>query len=243
MNWSGGKDSALCLHRVLQGGEREVTHLLTSVNEHYGRIAMHGVRVELLRRQAESIGIELVQLLMPEMPSMEVYERLMFETMERLRAGEVTHAVFGDIFLEDLREYRERQLQKIGMRGVFPLWQIPTRRLMEEFIEEGFKAVIVCVDERHLDKSFCGRLIDQSFLDDLPEKVDPCGENGEYHSFVFDAPYFKRPVSFTVGEIVYRRYQPARSENQSDCYDHDRAAQNFETGFYYCDLVPVESNE
>lgn len=253
MNWSGGKDSSLCLHRVLQDRQYKVGYLLTSVNAFHDRISMHGVRRELLTAQAASIGIPLQTIELPEQPDMNEYERAMSEKIIFLKNEGCTHSLFGDIFLEDLRRYREEKLQSLDIRGVFPLWKIPTPQLMQEFIRSGFKAVIVCVNEKWLDKSFCGRLIDESFLADLPDDVDPCGENGEYHSFVFDGPIFRSPVLFKKGEIVRRQYKAPASTTAitaapagtpspdapdttpSPCNPMDQPSQ---TGFYFCDLLP-----
>lgn len=234
MNWSGGKDSALCLHRVLLQKHYDVTALLTSVNEQFDRVSMHGVRATLLEQQAASIGIPLKKLLMPEMPSMADYERLMEQSVAELKTTDATHAIFGDIFLEDLRQYRIIQLQKVKMEAVFPLWKIDTAQLVKEFIAAGFKAIIVCVNEKQLDKSFCGRLLDESFLRDLPAHVDPCGENGEYHSFVFDGPIFNASIKFEKGEVVYRNYKQVEGDN--DTHNQTPA---YDTGFYYCDLLPI----
>jgi uncharacterized protein (TIGR00290 family) len=228
MNWSGGKDSSLCLHRVLGEKQYAVETLLTSVNAFHNRISMHGVRRELLEAQAASIGIPLQTLELGEQPGMEEYEQATTEKVAALKKQGCTHALFGDIFLEDLRRYREEKLQSQDVRCVFPLWKIPTAELMREFLEKGFKAIIVCVNSRFLDESYCGRLIDASFVRDLPENVDPCGENGEYHSFVFEGPVFKTPIPFQKGEIVYREYKaPANSMDQGS-----------KDGFYFCDLLP-----
>lgn len=239
MNWSGGKDSSLCLHRILQSQENEVMCLLTSVSKQYQRISMHGVRVELLKQQAERIGIPLRIVEIPEMPSMEDYNRVMKETLLQLKTEGVTHSVFGDIFLEDLRQYRESKLAEVGIEGVFPLWQIPTEKLVREFIDRGFKSVITCVNDQFLDSSFAGRIIDHNLLNDLPSNVDPCGENGEYHSFVFDGPIFKNPVEFSLGEIVHRKYEAPKNknENESNCFKDDKE-ESIQTGFWYCDLIP-----
>jgi uncharacterized protein (TIGR00290 family) len=231
MNWSGGKDSSLCLHRVLQEKRYRVDYLLTSVNAFHDRISMHGVRRELLHAQAASIGISLQTVELPEQPDMPEYEQAMAAKLGFLRSKGCTHAVFGDIFLEDLKHYREEQLKGLDMKCVFPLWKKPTPDLMREFLQLGFKAIIVCVNEKWLDKSFCGRLIDETFLQDLPEGVDPCGENGEYHSFVFDGPVFSKPVPFQKGELVHRQYQgPEKDDNPN------RIDQGCQTGFYFCDL-------
>ena len=241
MNWSGGKDSSLCLHRVIRDRQYKVDCLLTNVNAFHDRISMHGVRRDLLITQAASIGLPLQTIELPEQPGMSEYEQAMSERITELKNKGCTHALFGDIFLEDLKRYREEKLQSLDMRCVFPLWKIPTPQLMEEFIQSGFKAIIVCVNEKWLDRSFCGRLIDGSFLRDLPEHVDPCGENGEYHSFVFDGPLFRSPVPFKKGEIVYRQYKaplsatPVPGTASTVCDPMDRPSQ---TGFYFCDLLP-----
>jgi uncharacterized protein (TIGR00290 family) len=224
-NWSGGKDSSLALHKILQNKEFDIACLMSSVNDYYNRVSMHGVRVELMEQQAASIGLPLQLLRLPEMPSMEDYNRAMFTIMQGFKDDGIDYSIYGDIFLEDLKIYREGQLAKVGMTGVFPIWKRDTTELVQEFIDKGFKAVLVCVNEKYLDKSFAGRLIDESFLKDLPPNVDPCGENGEYHSFVFDGPIFKTPVAFEKGEVVYRKYDKGETDN-------------FDTGFFYLDLLP-----
>ena len=187
---------------------------------------MHGVRQELLQRQAESIGIPLHMVMVPEMPTMEIYNDLMAKTLKGFKQEGIDYSVFGDIFLEDLRKYREERLAQVGMKGVFPIWKIPSQKLIRDFIDLGFKAVLVCVDEKVLDRSFVGRPIDDSLLKDLPSNVDPCGENGEYHSFVYDGPIFNGPIPFNFGEVVHRDYAAPSAPA-----DH--------TGFWYCDLIPI----
>jgi uncharacterized protein (TIGR00290 family) len=232
MNWSGGKDSSLCLQRIMTEGQFQVDYLLTSVNSVHNRISMHGVRRELLEAQVHSIGIPLQTIELPEQPGMNEYEQAMMEKILDLKKKGSTHAIFGDIFLEDLRRYREEKLQALDIHCEFPLWKVPTPQLMKEFIGLGFQAIIVCVNEKYLDKSFCGRLIDESFLEDLPGNVDPCGENGEYHSFVFAGPLFKHPVPFQKGEIVRRQYAGPSSVTGS-CQPMDQGSP---VGFYFCDL-------
>lgn len=233
MSWSGGKDSALALHHVLHNPPYHVAHLLTNVNAHYQRVSMHGVRVELLEAQAQCIGLPLTQLQLPEMPSMADYDAALLATLTSLQQQGISHAVYGDIFLEDLRAYREQQLARVPLQGVFPLWHRNGSELLHEFWDLGFQAIVVCVNDRHLDASFCGRLLDRDFVRDLPPGVDPCGENGEYHSFVFDAPYFSQPVGFERGELVRRTYAPpAGSEGGRGADDP------FAAGFWYCDLLP-----
>ncbi|WP_262383873.1 adenine nucleotide alpha hydrolase [Hymenobacter lutimineralis] len=226
MNWSGGKDAALALHCLRQDPDYQVTDLLTSVSAPHQRVAMHGVRVELLAAQARHLGLPFTQLCLPDMPDMAIYESWMRDTLAPLQAQGITHAAFGDIFLEDLRAYRERQLQLVGLQAVFPLWQRPSLELLEEFWQAGFQAIVVCVNEQLLGESFCGRLLDRDFVRDLPPGVDPCGENGEYHSFVFDAPYFPEPIAFRLGERVRRTY-PALAQGAE------------EVGFWFQDLLPA----
>lgn len=236
-NWSSGKDSALALYKILQNPEFEINCLLTSVNQQYQRISMHGVRVELLEQQAQSIGIPLEIMQIPEMPTMEVYENVMQQTLEKLKQRGITNSVFGDIFLEDLRKYREDKLASMGFEGIFPIWKIPTKELIQEFIALGFKTIVVCVNERYLDKSFVGRVIDQQFIDDLPDNVDVCGENGEFHTFSFDGPIFESPINFEIGEIVYRKYEkPKQDSSNTACDTNDSTAYDY--GFWYCDLIP-----
>jgi uncharacterized protein (TIGR00290 family) len=236
-NWSSGKDSALALYKTLQNSEFEITCLLTSVNQQFQRISMHGVRVELLEQQAKSIGLPLEIMQIPEMPTMEVYEKVMEETLAKLKNQGVTHSIFGDIFLEDLRKYREDKLAEIGFEGVFPLWKIPTQDLIQEFISLGFKTIVVCVNERFLDKSFVGRVINQDFINDLPENVDVCGENGEFHTFTFDGPIFSKPIDFEIGEVVYRKYEKPKEQDSSNTACDTSASDAYDFGFWYCDLV------
>lgn len=230
-NWSGGKDSSLCLYHVLQQQEYNIMCLLTNVSEHHQRISMHGVRVPLLHQQASSIGIPLIKMQMPDMPTMNAYNTAMFSVLTDLKLEGAEAAIYGDIFLEDLRKYREDKLNEVKLTGVFPLWKKTTIHLMHEFIDLGFKAVVVCVNEKNLDKSFAGRIIDHDFVKDLPRDVDPCGENGEFHTFVFDGPIFNSRIAFAKGEVVYRKYDsPDQNENNV-----------FNTGFWFCDLLPVAS--
>lgn len=235
-NWSSGKDSALALYKILQNPEFKIEYLLTSVNQQYQRISMHGVRVELLEAQAKSIGLPLKIMQIPEMPTMEVYENVMTKTLTELKEQGIIHSVFGDIFLEDLRKYREDKLAQIGFEGVFPIWKIPTHDLIQEFMSLGFKTIVVCVNERFLDKSFVGRIIDQSFINDLPENVDVCGENGEFHTFTFDGPIFSEPINFEIGETVYRKYEKPKTESSNTACDTNET-DAFDYGFWYTDLI------
>ena len=174
-NWSSGKDSAMALYKVLQEDALSIHCLMTTINAQHDRISMHGVRTALLEKQAESIGIPLYKLELPEMPSMGVYSEIIGNAMQQFKLEGVESSVFGDIFLEDLKVYREEQLAQIGLTAVFPLWKQPTKELLKSFIDAGFKAIVVCVDDRCLDKSFVGRLLDHDFLRDHTATIDPCG--------------------------------------------------------------------
>ncbi|GAB3659268.1 diphthine--ammonia ligase [Echinicola sediminis] len=236
-NWSGGKDSALALHHVLQGKKHQISHLMTTVNSKYDRISMHGVRKELLYAQAASIGIPVKEILLPEMPGMEEYDLIMRKTMEELKGQGITQSIFGDIFLEDLKQYREDKLAEIGLEGYFPLWKRDTRELVHEFIDLGFKTVVVCAKSDLLPEEFVGRVIDQDFLKDLPKAVDPCGENGEFHTFVYDGPIFKQPIGFDLGERIFRTFDAPKDKNDS-CFSADQDPKP-QTGFHYIDLIPT----
>lgn len=220
-NWSSGKDSALALYHLLQDGDYDVEYLLTSVNGHYGRVSMHGLRIELLMQQIIEIGIPSGTVKLPEMPSNSDYEKLLGEKVDQLRSSGFEYAAFGDIFLEDLRKYREHQLSALNIKALFPLWKRDTRELIEEFIARGFKAITVCVNADLLDQSQVGRIIDMDFIKELPEKVDPCGENGEFHTFCFEGPIFKKPIRFSIGEKIKRDYPG-----------------NPTSSFWFCDLLP-----
>jgi uncharacterized protein (TIGR00290 family) len=202
--WSGGKDSALALHALLQQNDVRIVALLTTVTEGYDRISMHGVRRELLRRQAESLGLPLHEVFIPPKCGNPIYEARMEEALLSFYKQGIRRVAFGDIFLEDLRIYREKNLARVEMRALFPVWKRDTRDLVGEFQAAGFRAVAVCIDSKVLDPSFAGRELDASFFADLPPGVDPCGENGEFHTFVFDGPIFTRPIDFTLGEVVQR---------------------------------------
>lgn len=227
-NWSSGKDSALALYKILKEEKFEVTSLLTSINKEFQRISMHGVHVSLLEKQAESLGFPLIKMELPKEPSMEEYREIMGRTMTEIQSQGITHSIFGDIFLEDLKKYREDQLRSIGMEGVFPLWKINTTDLIREFLDLGFKTIVVCVNETYLDKSFAGRIIDEDFIKDLPENVDVCGENGEFHTFTFNGPIFKNPIEFEIGEIVKKTYPKPKSDENSE---------DDEYVFWFCDLI------
>jgi len=215
MSWSGGKDSALALHELLSDGRHRVAALLTTVTEDYDRISMHGIRRSLLEQQAASLGLPLEVVLIPKDCSNDTYERRMRETLERQKAAGVTAVAVGDIFLQDLRLHREQKLSEAGLEAIFPIWGRDTTELARTFINLGFRGVVTCVDTQALNGSFAGRAFDERLLADLPPGVDPCGENGEFHTCVFDGPIFSTPVRFTKGEVVLR-----------------------ENRFLFCDLVP-----
>ncbi len=202
--WSGGKDSAMALHTVLQRDDVQVIALLTTVTEGYERISMHGVRRELLERQAQSIGLPLHEVRIPPQCVNPIYEARMEEALRVHYNRGVRKVAFGDIFLEDLRVYREKNLARIGMTALFPIWKRDTRELIRLFHAQRFRAIAVCVDPKVLDRRFAGRELDESFFPDLPPGVDPCGENGEFHTFVFDGPIFRSPIPVRTGDVVDR---------------------------------------
>jgi len=235
-NWSSGKDSAMALYRISQENQFNIATLLSTVNSDYKRVTMHGLREELLDQQVQNLEIPIQKVLLPKEVSMQSYNEIMYDAVSQLKNEGYTHCVFGDIFLQDLRSYREEQLSKIGIQAVFPLWKQDTRELLLEFIELGFKAITVCVNAKYLDASFCGRVIDEKFLNDLPSNVDPCGENGEFHTFVFDGPIFKTSIDFEIGEKVLRNYTTS-DNNDDNCYSETEDT-NWDTSFWYCDLLP-----
>jgi uncharacterized protein (TIGR00290 family) len=216
--WSGGKDSAMALHVLLQREDVRVAALLTTVTEGYERISMHGVRRELLERQAESIGLPLHEVRIPPQCVNPIYEARMEQALRVHYEQGVRKVAFGDIFLEDLRAYREKNLARIGMTALFPIWKRDTRELIRAFHAAGFRARAACVDGKILGREFAGRELDESFFRDLPPNADPCGENGEFHTFVFDGPIFRNSIPVRAGEIVER------------------------DSFVYCDLLPEEES-
>ena len=213
-NWSSGKDSALALYYLQRQNHYNIDRLLTTVNAHYNRVSMHGLRRVVLESQARAIGIPLDVLEVPESPSMEEYSTLMGNKIEDLKNRGYTHTAFGDIFLEDLKVYREKMLSSVGIQTIFPIWKRDTRELLEEFFELGFRAVIVCINNSLLDASFLGKELSLELIDKFPENVEPCGENGEFHTFCFDGPIFNSPVEFALGETIFRTYDnPSDKQN------------------------------
>ena len=219
LSWSGGKDSVLALYELQKTNNYEIVALLTTITQDYDRISMHGVRTILLEMQAESLGLPLKKVLITKDTTDEQYEYKMKQTLKKNMDIGVSSVVFGDIFMEDLREHRENNLSKIGMKGIFPLWKMDTAVLANDFIELGFKAIITCIDSNFLGQKFIGKTFDKQFLSKLPFTVDPCGENGEFHSFVYDGPIFRQRIPNKTGEIVFRNNR-----------------------FYFCDLIPLQNS-
>ena len=205
-NWSGGKDSALALFKTLEDNTHEVNSLFTSINQELNRISMHGVRKSMLIKQTQSIGLPLTLLELSNDVDMASYDHQMKQAMDSFLDQGYMVSVFGDIFLEDLRSYRDKKLAQVGLKGHYPLWKRNTTELIREFIDLGFKTIIVAVNTSHLDKEFVGEELTLDLIREFPSKVDPCGENGEYHTFVYGGPIFNKPIKFNKGEIVQKVY-------------------------------------
>lgn len=214
--WSGGKDSALAFYEAQKSGNYDIFTLLTTVTKGYDRVSMHGVREELLQSQVASIGVNLIKVFISKKSSNQEYESRMRDVLQECKQKNTFRVAFGDIFLEDLRKYREDKLREVELEAIFPLWKISTKELAFRFVDLGFKAVISCVNSKVLGKEFVGKDFDKEFLSKLPRGVDPCGENGEFHSFVYDGPIFKEKIPYKLGEVVLR-----------------------DERFYYCDLIPA----
>ncbi|NQU81269.1 MAG: diphthine--ammonia ligase [Bacteroidetes bacterium] len=228
--WSGGKDSAYCLHKVLSERTYDVRYLLTTINDKYKRISMHGVREELLEKQAKAIGIELLKVTVSEGTNNE-YENQMEMILLKARAEGISHVIYGDIFLEELRVYREKNLEKVQMQGVFPLWKLDTKWLVTDFLAKGFKTITCCINDEHLNEEWAGRKINTAFVNQLPVAVDPCGENGEFHTFCYEGPLFRKKILFSTGEKVYK---PIEEKTE-----HVFTSPSNTKGFWFCDLIPV----
>lgn len=237
--WSGGKDSALALNRLRRDNRYEVVSLLTTCNEHFQRVSMHGVRLELLEQQAGSIGLPLEKVFVSRRSSNEEYQQKMSASLLAHKARGVTGCAFGDIFLEDLKRWREDNLAKVGMRGIFPIWRVDSRELIREFFALGFGTVICCVNDAYLDENAVGRMIDREFIASLPANVDPCGENGEYHSFAFAGPIFRQSIPFKPGEKIYRPVEVTHpAAPGSSTYVCPTSGPRTH-GFWFCDLLPL----
>jgi uncharacterized protein (TIGR00290 family) len=219
IGWSGGKDSSLALREILRAGEYEVAALLTTCTEGFRRISMHGVRCSLLKTQAQELGLPLRKVFIARECSNKDYEARVHAALLEFKVTGINKVVFGDLFLEEIRAYRDRMLAEIGMTALYPIWGRNTRELAEEFIADGFRAALVCIDPQKLDPSFAGRMFDHALLRDLPVTADPCGENGEFHTFVFDGPIFRKPVGIRHGPTVHRQ------------------------NFYFADLLPASTNK
>lgn len=236
--WSGGKDSALALNRALRDERYEVVALLTTCNQELQRVSMHGVRLALLEAQARSVGLPLHKVFVSQRSSNQEYTQRMAACLNELKTQGISGCAFGDIFLEDLRLWREQQLTQLGIRGVFPIWRVDARELLREFFANRFGSIICCVNDAWLDQSMVGRPFDAAFIDALPPEVDPCGENGEFHSFAFDGPIFREPVRFAIGEKVYKPLEPAQSTPGAHA-DAIKPAARITHGFWFCDLLPA----
>ncbi|TYP98237.1 uncharacterized protein (TIGR00290 family) [Tenacibaculum adriaticum] len=237
-NWSSGKDSSLALYKILLEKEYEVQKLITNVNKDFQRVSMHGLHESLLDAQAKSIGIPLEKIEFPANVTMDLYNKKMKEKTSELKENGLVNGIFGDIFLEDLRNYRDTKLQEVGIKGVYPLWKQDTKALLQEFLSLGFKTITVCVNAKKLGKEFVGRIIDEDFINELPEDVDVCGENGEFHTFCYDGPIFKKPIDFEIGDKLLKSY--TLHDNDSDnCHQSSskEEVKNYDTSFWYCDLI------
>ena len=217
-NWSGGKDSALALHHTLANQEFEIVTLLTSINKELERISMHGVRKSMLLKQVGAIGLPLTLLELPTGVDMQGYDELMRKTLDPITNQGITHSVFGDIFLEDLKRYKEERMREVGLSGYFPLWKRDTSELLKEFLDTGFKTILVSVDGSKLSKDFVGQELTLELAREFPVGVDPCGENGEFHTYVFEGPIFKEPIEFKKGEIVAKDYTLAKDSTEKVTY-------------------------
>jgi len=217
VSWSGGKDSCLALYYILNSENIQVTCLLTTFTKEFDRVSMHGIRRELVELQASSLGYEIEKVYIPYNSSNEVYEKIMEDTLKKLLSKGIDTYIFGDIFLEDVKKYREKNLEKLNLQGIWPIWGKNTLNLAKEFIELGFKAIICCIDTKYLNEKYLGKEFNEEFINELPNNVDPCGENGEFHTFVYNGPIFKKEIKFKLGEKILR-----------------------DNRFYYIDLIPLK---
>ncbi|MEM7008548.1 MAG: diphthine--ammonia ligase [Thermodesulfobacteriota bacterium] len=215
LSWSGGKDSSLTLYEIQKQGVLEIDSLVTTVTADYDRVSMHGLRNTLLHEQVKSLNLPLEKVVISKGATNQEYEQSWTKSLSKYKEKGIDTVAFGDLYLEDIRQYRIDQLSKIGMKCIFPIWKKDTSKLARSFVKWGFKAITVCVDSKVLSKEFVGREYDNQFLDQLPKEIDPCGENGEFHTFVYDGPIFNKVIPHTLGEIVLR-----------------------DERFYYCDIMP-----
>ena len=231
LSWSGGKDCSYCLHKLLLGGEYEIKFLLSTMNGRYKRLSMHGIREELIEAQSKCIGIPLRNVYVFG-TSNEEYEEQMGKMLAELKSEGLDTIAFGDIFLEDLRTYREEKLKALAMHAIFPLWKSDTRLLLQDFIEKKFVAYTCCINDGYLTKAWAGRKLDLQFLEDIPASVDCCGENGEFHTFCTDGPVFRQPVAFSKGGLEYRPLE-IKSVDPADSLQKEEVR-----GFWFCDFLP-----
>ena len=230
--WSGGKDSSLALYKLFQSNKYEILTLFTTVNKNYGRVSMHGIREDLMDEQAKAIGLPIEKIYVSEGTNKE-YEAKMETFLTKYKKKGVSKVVFGDIFLDDLREYRDNNLKKVEMHGYYPLWKKNTTLLVKEFIELGFRSITCCIQDTFLTKKHVGKVIDNDFISSLPKSVDPCGENGEFHSFTFEGPIFRTSMNIRCGEIIYKPIKPdKKSNNQLNSTLNTK-------GFWFCDILPL----
>lgn len=228
--WSGGKDSAYALYQLQQSEQYEVAYLLSTFNGTLRRLSMHGVQESLIEAQAAAIGLPLLKVYVYESNNAE-YEQQMATVLQQAHQAGIGTVAFGDIFLEDLRAYREEKMRQVGMACIFPLWQKDTRQLVHDFIGQGFVTITCCINDGYLDKSWVGRIMDSEFVNQLPPNVDPCGENGEFHSFCMAGPIYRQPISIAVGEFTYKALPPTTTPHPTPIADVGTK------GFWYCELT------
>lgn len=236
LSWSTGKDAMLALHHLQNHPEYSVDLLLTSLNAENDRVSMHGIPFALLKQQAENLGLPLKTLALHPETDLPTYNRMMEEELTELKNLGFTTGIYGDILLDDLRAYRETQMSKLDLKTYFPLWKKDTKELIHEFLDLGYKAIAVCINTQILDASFCGRIIDRDFINDLPWDADPCGENGEFHTFVFDGPLFQKPVLFENKGWVSQTYKPS-NKSDKNCFTQTKA---WDTQFLFADLRAID---
>ena len=235
LSWSSGKDAAYTLHQLIKN-QQKPDLLLTTVNKDFDRVSMHGLRIELLEKQAEVLNIPLHKILLAKDVDMPTYNNTMEKHLESLKQLGYNKVYFGDIFLEDLKAYRIKQMQQIKMQTGFPIWGHATKELAIKIIQSGIKAVVVSTNAKLLDDSFVGRHFDEEFLNDLPGNVDWCGENGEFHTFVYDSPDFKEPVSYILGDKIFKTFKPCSQKDRNN-YNKNVKKTDWDTGFWYIDLL------
>lgn len=231
VSWSGGKDSAFALYRILQSKTYEVVHLHTVVNEATKRVGMHGIREALIDRQAAALGLPVQKIYLESAETHEAYDALMRSFYGACAVQQIDAVVFGDIFLEDLKQYRDQLLSSSGLQAEYPLWQEDTTQLIHEFVEKGFKTKVCAANAICHQQGLLGKTIDRSFIESLPEGVDPCGERGEFHTFLYDGPLFKHPVSFNPGETVRKTYNYRVTNTKGEI-------ENQESVFWFQELLP-----